>query len=77
MAKGPQLEPDEVRGWAGAVTRETVRGLRRQPRWYATAWTTLSAALTVFLVVKNAPAVAFVVPTAMLACTMLAGTRSR
>jgi hypothetical protein len=77
MAKGHQLEPSEVRGWAGTIIRETAHGLRRQPKWYAAAWATASAALTVFLVVNHAPAAAFVVPTALLACTMLAGTRSR
>ena len=76
MARG-HLDSDEVRGWAGAISREAVRGVRRQPRWYALAGTSGCGALTVFLALAGAPATAYFVPPVMLVCVMLAGTRPR
>jgi len=77
MARGRHLDSDDVRGWTGTISREAVRGVRRQPKWYALAWTSGCGALTVFLTIKGAPTTAFVVPIVMLVCAMLAGTRRR
>ncbi len=78
MARGRHhLDLDEVRGWTGMISREAVRGVRRQPKWYALAWTSGCGALTVFLTINRAPTTAFLVPIVMLVCAMLAGTRTR
>jgi hypothetical protein len=77
MARGRHLGLDEVHGWTGTISREAVRGVRRQPKLYAAACTSGCGALTVFLAINHAPTTAFFVPIVMLVCAMLAGTRQR